>query len=44
MLSQQVGWFDGKGVVASIPKVKRSNLMSGVVCDQQWYVNWIFSY
>jgi hypothetical protein len=18
--------------------------MSGVVCDQQWYVNWIFSY
>jgi len=28
---QQVGWLDGKG--ASIPKVKGSNLMSDVVCD-----------
>jgi hypothetical protein len=29
---------------ASIPKVKGSNLMGGVVCDQQWYVDWIFFY
>jgi hypothetical protein len=29
-------------VFASIPKVKGSNLMSDVVCDQQWYVDWIF--
>ncbi len=26
-------------VFASISKVKRSNLMSGVVCGQQWYVD-----
>jgi hypothetical protein len=31
-------------VFASIPKVKGSNLMNGVVCDQQWYVDRIFSY
>jgi hypothetical protein len=30
--------------VATIPKVKGSNLMGGVVCDQQWYVDRIFSY
>jgi len=29
---------------ASIPKVKGSNLMGGVVRDQQWYVSQIFSY
>jgi hypothetical protein len=32
------------GMFASIQKVKGSNLMSGVVCGQQWYVNQIFSY
>jgi len=26
-------------VFASIPKVKGSNLMNGVVCGQQWYVD-----
>jgi len=26
-------------VFASIPKVKRSNFMNGVVCGQQWYVD-----
>jgi len=26
-------------VFVSIPKVKGSNLMSGVVCGQQWYVD-----
>jgi hypothetical protein len=31
-------------VFASIPKVKGSNLVSGDVCGQQWYVDWIFSY
>jgi len=31
-------------VFAPIPKVKRSNLMGGVVCAQKWYVDWIFSY
>jgi hypothetical protein len=31
-------------VVASIPKVKGSNLMGGVVCGQQWYVDQIFFY
>jgi hypothetical protein len=31
-------------VVASIPKVKGLNPMSGVVCGQQWYVDQIFSY
>jgi hypothetical protein len=31
-------------VFASIPKVNRSNLMGGVVCGQQWYVDQIFSY
>ncbi len=30
-------------VFAFIPKVKGSNLMNGVVCGQQWYVDWIFS-
>jgi hypothetical protein len=31
-------------VFASIPKVKGSNFMNGVVCGQQWYVDQIFSY
>jgi hypothetical protein len=31
-------------VFASIPKVKGSNLMGGVVYGQQWYVDRIFSY
>jgi hypothetical protein len=31
-------------VFASIPKVKRSKLMSGVMCGQQWYVDRIFPY
>jgi hypothetical protein len=31
-------------VFASIRKVKGSNFMSGVVCDQQWYVDRIFFY
>jgi hypothetical protein len=31
-------------VFASIPKVKGSNLMSGVVYGQQWYVDRIFPY
>jgi hypothetical protein len=31
-------------VFASIPKVKGSNLMSGVVCGQQCYVDQIFPY
>jgi hypothetical protein len=44
MLSQQVGWLDGKGVCFSIPKVKESNLMGGVMCGQLWYVDQIFSY
>jgi len=26
-------------VFASIPKVEGSNLMGGVVCGQQWYVD-----
>jgi hypothetical protein len=38
-----MGWLDGKGVVSN-PKVKGSNLMGGVVCGQQWYVDRIFSY
>ncbi len=29
---------------APITKVKGSNLMGGVVCGQQWYVDRIFSY
>jgi hypothetical protein len=29
---------------ASITKLKGSNLMNGVVCGQQWYVDQIFSY
>jgi len=33
-----MGWFDGKGV-CSIPKVKGSNFMGGVVCGQQQYVD-----
>jgi len=31
-------------VFAYIPKVEKSNLMSGVVCGQQWYVDGIFPY
>jgi hypothetical protein len=31
-------------VFASIPKVKGSNLMGGVVCGQQCHVDQIFSY
>jgi hypothetical protein len=31
-------------VFALIPNVKGSNLMSGVVCGKQWYVDRIFSY
>jgi hypothetical protein len=31
-------------VFGFIPKVKGSNLTSGVVCDEQWYVDRIFSY
>jgi hypothetical protein len=31
-------------VFAFIPKVKGSNFMSGIMCGQQWYVDWIFSY
>jgi len=31
-------------VFASIPKVKGSNLMNGVVCGQQRYVDQIFLY
>jgi hypothetical protein len=31
-------------VFASIPKVKGSNLMSGDMWYQQWYVDWIISY
>jgi hypothetical protein len=31
-------------VYASNPKVKGSNLMGGVVCGQQWYVDQIFFY
>jgi len=31
-------------VFASISKVKGSNFINGVMCGQQWYVNWIFSY
>jgi hypothetical protein len=26
-------------VFASIPKVKESNFMGGVVCGQEWYVD-----
>jgi len=38
-----MGWFDGK-VFAPIPKVKGSNLMGGVMCGQQWFVDQIFFY
>jgi hypothetical protein len=31
-------------VFTSIPKIKGSKLMSGVVCGQQWYVDRIFFY
>jgi hypothetical protein len=31
-------------VFVSIPKVKGSNLMSDVVCGQQWYVDYIFPF
>jgi hypothetical protein len=31
-------------VFASIPKVKGSNFMNGVVGGEQWYVDQIFSY
>jgi hypothetical protein len=43
-------YYHNKGVAlmvrvfAFIPKVKRSNLMGGVVCGQQWYVDQIFPY
>jgi hypothetical protein len=30
-------------VFASIPKVKGTNLMNGVVFDEQWYVDQILS-
>ncbi len=43
MLSQQVGWLDGKGVCPH-SKGQRSNLIGGVMCGQQWYVDRIFSY
>jgi len=36
-----VGWFGGKGVYFH-SKVKGSNLMNGVVCGQQWFVDRIF--
>jgi hypothetical protein len=31
-------------VFTSIPKVKKSNFMGGVVWGQQWYADRIFSY
>jgi hypothetical protein len=31
-------------VFASIPKVKGSNLLGGVMCGEQWYVDQIFFY
>jgi hypothetical protein len=31
-------------VFAPISKVKGSNLMGGIVCGQQWYVDRIYSY
>jgi len=31
-----MGWFDGKDVCF--------HFMSGVVCGQQWCVEWIFPY
>jgi len=31
-------------VFASILKLKGSNLIGGVMCGQQWYVDRIFSY
>jgi hypothetical protein len=31
-------------VFAFIPKAKGSNLMGGVVCGEQWYVDKIFPY
>jgi hypothetical protein len=31
-------------VFVSIPKVKGSNFMGGVVCGQRWYVDRIFFY
>jgi len=31
-------------VFVFIIKVKKPNLMNGVVCGQQWYVDQIFSY
>jgi hypothetical protein len=31
-------------VFASITKIKGSNLIGGVMCGQQWYVDRIFSY
>jgi hypothetical protein len=30
-------------VLVTIPKDKGSNLMGGVVCGQQWYVDGLFS-
>jgi hypothetical protein len=31
-------------VFGSIPKVKGSNFMGGIVYGQEWYVDWIFFY
>jgi hypothetical protein len=31
-------------VFACIPKIKGLNFMSGVMCDQQWYVDRILFY
>jgi hypothetical protein len=31
-------------VLAPISKVNGSNLMGGVMCGKQWYVDWIFTY
>jgi hypothetical protein len=31
-------------VFSSLPKVKGSHFMGGVVCGQQWYVDQIFSH
>jgi hypothetical protein len=38
-----VAWFDGKSGYLHF-KVKGSNLIGGVVCGQQWYVDQIFFY
>jgi hypothetical protein len=38
-----VRWLDGKGVCLQ-SKGQEINLMGGVMCGQQWYVDQIFSY